>query len=247
MIQKIVHQFWMQGFDSLPEKYKANVDSIDVHNPGWAHYKWDERMIQAALYLFDEKYLQKFNSIKLLHQKVDYARYVLLYIYGGVSVDVDAVALKSFDSTPGLASSSFMVSKNSTDKFVNNATIFVSQNNGMMKEWVDSINTDCKFYMTDFNCVLQTTGPYAFSRFVDKHMNDIVVLDHKYFEPCSGSDHSCVVGPDAIIDHQHEKSWLNPLFKSVSESYFRIKPYKNVFIVALVLVFVFFAIKGLKK
>lgn len=246
MNQHVIHQIWMQGWDKLPEKYVANVKSVIDLNPNWQHIKWDESMIRKVVALLGDAALAKYDSFTILHQKIDYGRYAILYTYGGVSVDIDAVALKGFDATPCLSTSDFIVSENSSGKFINNATIFLSAKNPLMLALMDSIDPICKKYQSDFSCVLQSTGPFAFTRFV-KDNPGITVLDHKYFEPCSGSDSNCVVGPDAILDHRHEKSWMNPLFKVVSEQYFRMKPYKNVFIVLIILLILFFFVKGLKK
>lgn len=247
MIPHIIHQIWFQGWSSLPAEYNSNVESVIKFNPDWQHIKWDESGIKEVVKLLGTDAVAKYDSLKLLHQKVDFGRYAILYTYGGVSVDIDAVAFRPMDETHFLTSEDFIVSENSTGKFINNATIFLSSKNPVMKKWIDGISSECKFYMGDFGCVLQTTGPYAFTRFVRENKDGIMVLPPKYFEPCSGSDADCEPGSLAILNHKHEKTWINPVYKSVAEQYYKLKPYKHIFIIIFVLIVLFLLYKGLKK
>lgn len=225
MIPHIIHSIWFQGWDSLPAKYNANVKSVIDLNPGWQYKKWDESSITKLISDLGPTYLSKFNSFKYLHQKIDFGRYAILYSFGGVSVDIDAMAVKGFDTLPMLNSSDFMVSKNSTNGFVTNATILVSEKNSTMKELLDSVSTDCGSAMTEFGCIQNTTGPKSFNKFVDLHKDKITVLSNVYFEPCSGRDSFCKIGPDTILDHRHDWSWVSPAAKGLMNVYYDVKHY----------------------
>lgn len=239
---------WLQGWDSLPKKYDANLQSIINKNPDWQVNQWDEPQILDVLKSMGQPYLDKYNSLKLLLQKVDFARYAILHQFGGVSVDADAVALKSFNETPHLNDSDFIVSKNSISSFINNATILVSKSNPLMKELLDSIATDCKSYQGDTLCVLNTTGPIAFTKFINKHRNEITVLDPSYLEPCSGMDKYCQVKPNSILDHRHEGSWVSPTFKGIAKVHYFLIEHKAIVIsILLALILLFLAKRVFKQ
>lgn len=208
-IPRIIHQIWYQSWNNLPEKYAANVKSVQDKNPGWQYRQWDESTIGAVINSLGQEYVDKFNKFKFLHQKIDFARYAILYLYGGVSVDVDAVALKSFDNIPDLSTSNLIVSKNSTNQFINNATIFASVKNDFLKSLLDGITSDCKAYQSQSMCITSTTGPVAFNDFLKKYTGDITVLPNYYLEPCSGHNNYCELNPLSILDHQHEGTWLS--------------------------------------
>lgn len=226
MIPKLIHQIWFQGWDQLPSKYVSNVESVIAANPDWKHIKWDQDSIRPVVAALGAQYLLVYDSFKLLHQKVDYGRYAILYTYGGVSVDIDARAIRSLDNTPSLSTSNFIVSWNSAKNFVNNATIFVSEKNPLMLQFLGSITANCPMVGGDFACIQNTTGPTAFNKFVQDHLSSITILDNSYFEPCSGHDKYCELGPNAIVDHQHAGSWLSPVFKQCASAYFFCVQYK---------------------
>lgn len=45
-IPKITHQIWLQGWKSLPPKFKGNVESLRTLNPGYTHMVWDESLFK---------------------------------------------------------------------------------------------------------------------------------------------------------------------------------------------------------
>lgn len=224
MIPRVIHQTWMQEWDNLPDKYLPNVNSIISNNPGWTIIRWDDKGIRELIAKEACEYTDKYNSFTLLHQKIDFARYLILYIYGGVSADVDVMAKKGFDTLPEIQTKDFIVSKNSSNVFINNATILVSKENPLLKELLDNITSDCSGYNSDFTCIYNTTGPGMFTNFVNTHLDRITVVDNSYFEPCSGYDPKCQVGgikENTILDHQHEGTWIPPKIKNaLSTMYF---------------------------
>lgn len=243
MIPKNIIQIWIGG--KVPDKYLQNIESVKKLNPDWQYTLYDEAGIREAIKSLGENYLSVFDNLKLLHQKVDYGRYALLYKFGGASVDVDAIALKGFDETPGLGASDFIVSKNSNNQFINNATILVSKKNLLMKDILDGINPDCSKYIGETSCILNTTGPYYFTNFLNNHLNEISVLNNKYFEPCSGYDKNCTAKPETIILHQHEGTWVNPFYKTVLTTYHNIRPYRIIIFVILLLIVLYIIFKKL--
>lgn len=242
MIPKIIHLIWLPEFSQIPEKYNSNIQSIVEKNPGWQVKKWGEESIRVVVGAIGEEYLNKYDSFQLLHQKVDFARYAILYSFGGVSIDVDVVALKSMDNTPHLNDSDFIVSNNSIDSFINNATILVSKSNLLLLELLDTIVSNNKYYSNKNFRIWQTTGPGVFTTFVRKHKKDITIIDHTYLEPCSGMNKYCKIPDNAILDHQHEASWVSPLFKNLVRAHYFVIQYKYVLTVisiTLILLFIF--------
>lgn len=243
----------MQGWDNLPDKYLPNVNSVVQNNPGWTFMRWDDKGVRDLIAREACEYLDKYNSFTLLHQRVDFARYLILYVYGGVSVDTDVLAKKGFDTLPELQTSDFIVSKNSTDSFINNATIIVSEKNPLLKELLDSINPECSFTgidsaTTNALCINNTTGPGMFTKFINEHLDRITVLDNSYFEPCSGYDKSCQaegIKENTILDHQHEGTWIPPVIKNgLSAIYFFKRNWMLLIMFILIVILVILLLKG---
>lgn len=244
MTPKSIHQIWLQGKESIPTKYSENISSVIKNNPDYSYHLWDEGEIRNEIRKIGDSYLKKFDALPLLHMKVDMGRYAILFSQGGISVDIDSVALKSFNETPHINDSNFIVSKNSNNQFINNATILVSKENPLMKQLLDEISGDCKWYQDDTSCVMYSTGPIAFTKFVEKHWGEITVLDPVYFEPCSGMDVSCKPNSEkSILNHVHEGTWVNPLYRTVLTTYHNIKPYKIFFFVLLLAIILWLILK----
>ncbi len=88
-IPKKVHQIWLGS--TLPDKYKAWVDSWKIFNPDWEYKLWtDANTHEVALPDRD-----LFDRIRSMGHKSDYLRYHILNQFGGVYVDTDFECLKS--------------------------------------------------------------------------------------------------------------------------------------------------------
>lgn len=231
-----IHFFWHQGWSQFPQRLQSNIDSVISKNPNWKVYKWDDVSIREELKNFGQQYLDKYDGFKLLHQKIDYARIILLHIYGGVSIDTDIVALKGFDSLPNINTSDFIVSEKSWNKSINNATIFSSKNNPILKHVIDNIDTTpCRDNESDYRCIQRTTGPQAFNKLLKPFRDQITVLDKDYLEPCTSLDSYCSPKENSVLDHRHELSWLKPYHKNAIKSYFFLKHYRYQIIVGILI------------
>lgn len=216
---KIIHQIWLQGWEQLPEKFHKNVNDLHRLNPDFTFKHWDEKSLQDECAKLGSKYLEKFNSFNVLMLKVEFGRYVVLYNYGGISVDLDMASLKPIQSVPDLDSSDFIVSgaafpANIISK-INNALIITTPKNIILKDLIHTIvksNTKESDYLTKELYINYTTGPFMFNTVITKYP-EAIILDNKYFEPCLSVDLTCSVDTASAMDHQHELSWINPIFK----------------------------------
>jgi len=103
---KHIHQIWFQKYDS-PHKPGTivNEDYISckkmytdfAERKGWGYTLWDENSVDTLIKEHFPTYLEKFNSIDSIIKKVDCARYMILYVYGGLYVDVDSYPKRDLD------------------------------------------------------------------------------------------------------------------------------------------------------
>jgi len=215
----------MQGWDKLPEKFHENVRLLEEHNPDFEHRRWDEEGLRAECEKLGKPYLDKFNSLEEMIMRVDYGRYVVLYQYGGISVDTDMKSLKSLSQTPGIETDTFIVSQTAAslllpmsafNSLYNNAIFLVRPKHPIMKEIIDECTKSTKTrkdYPLKELYVDGETGPSFISKALEKHQKNIKVIDAKYFEPCFSMDPYCKIPEPTILDHKHQNSWINPLFR----------------------------------
>ena len=216
MIPNITHQTWLQGWERLPDKFKHNVSLLDRMNPGFQHMKWDENSLRKECAKFSDAAKRKFDSFPYLIQKVDFGRYMVLYNYGGISVDTDMVSLKPIATTPNFLTRDFIVSSAAFPAsmlgWINNALIMCTKHHPILLQLIESILHD-NLQESDFSTkelyIDATTSPSKFNAIVKQHLHEILVLDHTYFEPCFSTDPICRPGHLSIMDHKHELSWFH--------------------------------------
>lgn len=252
MIPKLAHTIWMQGADKIPADYKSNLLETQKLNPDWKILIWDRNSIREELKKLGDKYLQKFDSFHILHQKVDFARYALIYIHGGLSIDADAKAIKPFSEIPYIDEKNFIVGYSNMDKVstavhgyenrtINNSVIIASPRHPVLKDVLDHILTlDCRPSDSDFSCVIFTTGQ-SFNEVLYKHKNEITILPNEYFEACHSSDSGCELPPTAIIEHRHAQTWVPKTHQLAAKAYFFIKQYW--FFILFLIVILFLALR----
>lgn len=97
-IPKIIHQIWWQGGDNIPDDYPVYSDSWIIKNPNYKYILWDENAINDILYEHFPWFVEKFNNMPKMIQKIDVAKYMILYIHGGIYVDMDSECVKSIDT-----------------------------------------------------------------------------------------------------------------------------------------------------
>lgn len=96
-IPKIIHQIWWQGVNNLPTDYPIFSESWKINNPQYKYLLWDQEKIENLMSQYFPWFTNKFNSLPKMIQKIDAAKYMILYIYGGMYVDMDSECVKSID------------------------------------------------------------------------------------------------------------------------------------------------------
>jgi inositol phosphorylceramide mannosyltransferase catalytic subunit len=104
MISAIIHQIWIQGYENMSIELKQYQYACQMTNSHFYYMFWNEGKIRQFLFLnYDQKYLALYDSYTVLAQKSYFARYAILYIYGGIYVNMDMVCRKSLKQFIGLS------------------------------------------------------------------------------------------------------------------------------------------------
>lgn len=221
---KIIHQIWLQGENNIPSKHFKNIKSIKEFNPQHKYILWDEISILEIIHK-NKTWTKTYYSLIYLHQKVDYARYIILYLFGGLYIDIDVKAIKSFDDLLekhkkyDLIVSCLNINEFNSilqcqhQKCINNGVIISKPNVEVLKNMIEFVDIDNK--CTDVTpktiCINTTTGPLAFTTIIMKYIksnknNKILLLQPEYLEPCTLG--ICNSTKNTIIEHKHDGSWV---------------------------------------
>jgi mannosyltransferase OCH1-like enzyme len=264
---KNIFQVWYQGCDKIErEEFKINMQNWKEMNPDWNYNCVDDKFMDNACLQFSKECQILYNKTKIMHIKIDLARYVLLYIYGGMYVDIDAYILRplnysnrvneiikkyeiekthviglsqlKLDALESLFLSQKMIS-------YNNAIMFSSPRNPALKRFIEFIlrkirsNIDSK--LDNYFVVQKSTGPMIFNQFFgDKkelYDTEVVIFNPSIFEPCDVGQ-NCEIGNETIAIHLFERSWLPRYAKVISDVYYVIKPIILPLIIILFILFI---------
>src|SRR6187402_370569 len=94
MIEKIIHQIWFQGKNNIPMSYPNYSDSWIKNNPDYEYVFWDQQKINKLINMYYPQYKEKYNAYTQIINKIDMAKLIILYHYGGIFVDLDSESFK---------------------------------------------------------------------------------------------------------------------------------------------------------
>ncbi len=212
MIPLILHQIWFQGIDNIIEPYKSCfINSIKVLKyTKWDHQFWDKERIETLILDKYPQYWDIYNKCCILVQKLDVARYIILYHYGGCYMDMDMEILKDFREL--LNDEDDIVISNTVQNLYSNGILFSSINNRLWLDFLDNIDIN-KFKFNTFLNVQFTTGPFNFTYFINKNINNykIKILPNKYLEPCESRYNQTITDEAYTIDY-FGYSWVDPIY-----------------------------------
>ena len=100
-IQHKIPKRIFQTFETktFSEKFQTIVDSWKIHNPHYTYIIHDSKEREEFIKdFFDPRILQAYKRIIPGAYKADFWRCCVLYIYGGIYVDIDTICLGNIDS-----------------------------------------------------------------------------------------------------------------------------------------------------
>jgi mannosyltransferase OCH1-like enzyme len=91
----IVHQIWLDHMN-VPQKWTEARNKTIQMNPSMKHMLWTSKEIEPFLVQEYPWFVETYLAYSYLSQKVDAARYFIVYHYGGVYMDMDFIVNVSF-------------------------------------------------------------------------------------------------------------------------------------------------------
>lgn len=254
MIPKIIHQIWIQGKESIPEHLKnEHIDCQKINN-NFIHKFWgDQEIKQLLLYHFDQEIYDIYNETKIMAQKSDIARYAILYVYGGIYLDMDMKCRKNLESLLGnylFFTKDSGISNVYYGKRYLNGIIGVYPRCVVMSNMLKHIKKCSR--NNKMNNVTESTGTNAFYLIVNKTIKDnqikknhVKLIPSKYLHPCTLlSDDKCPTKcEDCYIAHLNTGSWNSSIqiIKICSQYLHNNKGKFCLFIIFVILMVIYFS------
>ena len=231
----LVHQIWFQGEENIPVKYLIFQKTWESQL-GIDYRFWDKARIDQLMGTVSVAWNKTYLSFPTMIQKIDFAKYVILFIYGGVYLDMDIFAVRpitDFLNRKDVINLDFIVFKHNSQYItilanrllglsgnilINNAVIFSTAKNEKLEK---IINTCCasqnnwkKFLYTRQARCLVTTGPIMFTNTIkafDKWEH--YTLSSKVFEPYTTLEMVTLMGAYAMNDYMHDEEKYSQLMQ----------------------------------
>ena len=229
-VPKIIHQTW-QDHD-MPDRLKIMQKTVIENHADYEYIFWTDNSIDEFIKVEYPKIWDFYNSFCYKIQKIDFARLLFLYHFGGIYMDLDSYCFKNIDDILKFPISLTKAIKHqdfSEDYpfILNNAFISSEKQNLFIKTVIENIinfeyeNNYEKYYKgyKEYGAILKSTGPLMIT---DSYLNYefknmINLLEENFYFGVSNRkqeqrennviDKYTKIEHDHHFLHVHESSW----------------------------------------
>lgn len=225
-IPKKIHKIWWQGSSEIPDKYHNYNMTWYSNHPEWDIIIWDEGKIMQFIKNDYPEWEEIYKLYPHMIQKIDLSKYLILYHYGGVYVDMDTISEKPLDEfiekypTKGFIASRFRRSLFSPLYLINNGIIISKSKHYILYELLELLKSNYKknWYHNRDLYILYSTGPFLYTKSILKTMkehpdNDIEIVSGDLLEGPGADDFGQYKRKGEYITHNHNGSWMTWYFK----------------------------------
>ena len=215
-IPKIIHYCWFGG-KPLPEKAKQCIRSWRKFCPDYEIKEWNEKNydLNSCDYIREAYQEKKWAFVS------DYARFDILYRYGGLYFDTDVELIQKIDDI--VKRGPFMGNEISTGALDDTIMISVATGLGigapsglpLYKEILDFYHTihfsgtgEQKTVVEHITGLLEKHG-YEHKDEIQE-ISDVTIYPHTYFSPLNNMTGKLELTPDTRSIHHYDASWMNP-------------------------------------
>jgi mannosyltransferase OCH1-like enzyme len=170
MIPKNIFQSWHTT--ELHPQVQKYIDEIKINNPEYTHKIYTDSEIDSFV---NENFMgeiaDSYNKLNIIVAKVDFWRYLILYKYGGVYLDIDSYINKPLRELIKDEDECIITVEDNPNLFVQWALIF-NKGHPILKKVIDLVVENIKKnqYPNDIHLM---TGPSVFSQAINLvHINN---------------------------------------------------------------------------
>ena len=206
-IPKLIHQIWYQGEENIPLEYLKYSKSWIKLNPDYNHLLWDENSIDKLIRKKFKNYYTLYLNFPTMIQKIDFAKYCIIYEYGGIYIDMDCECIKSI-SEIFLKKRLLYVVDLEIDIFEKIFANYYGKqlfNNGwfaslpkipiwhLLLKQIKRVNLERQWYETNIAYIFRTTGPKIFSEVITSYIEQeprVYILKSSEIDPIKWCDYT---------------------------------------------------------
>jgi mannosyltransferase OCH1-like enzyme len=156
---------------TIPKHYEPFINSVTTNTSGWNYMFFTDEDIFEFMQTKMPEYLSFFNNLEYNIQKIDFFRYLAVYHYGGVYLDLDILIEEPLDSlydNPDVCKfpieleniKDTIITRNNFHHLIGNYAFYSPAGHPFLKKIIDNI-VNCRFTKYDIMLAASTNGdPY---------------------------------------------------------------------------------------
>lgn len=169
MIPRTIHQTWKT--EQVPSLLQKLADRWKELHGDWKYILWTDEMNRSFVRKEYPRFLPVYDAYPYNIQRVDAVRYLILYTYGGVYIDLDFVPLKNIepllqdrDCVFGLEPE-VNCRRINAKRIISNAFMAAIPEHPFFEAVIHELHSPrAEKKVVGLNLVLETTGPFALNR-----------------------------------------------------------------------------------
>ena len=178
MIEKNIFQSWhTRDLHPLVQKEICNFLKM---NPQYKYYLYtDNDMNNFVNTHFKGEIAECYNRLNIIVAKVDFWRYLVLYKYGGIYLDMDSSILKPLDELIKEEDNAIITAENNPNIYVQWALIF-SKQHPILKKIIELVTDNIRNNRYPNN-IHKMTGPAAYTKAIQNIQKELFdkIINHR--------------------------------------------------------------------
>lgn len=209
MIPKIIHQTWKTK--DIPDEWKDAVESCKKIHKGFKHMLWTHETMDKFVKKHYSNFYKTYKSYEYDIQRCDAFRFLVLYKYGGIYLDMDIVCNKQLNKL--LHYDIVLARSYNVETYFSNAFFMVVPNHPFFKYCIDHLseNMNNYQYFGKHLHVMSSAGPLFLTNMIHKYgkiENSYILSKKEYAGDCTICNENVCKG-GTYFKHIHGGSWLN--------------------------------------
>ncbi len=220
-----IHQTWKSH--NLPALFHRLSKTWKANHPQWQYYLWTDEDNRNLIERHYPWFLEVYDNYPFEIQRVDAARYFILYSLGGLYVDLDFRSIEPLD--PLLKDAEFVLGLENCAHYelhdkpmiIGNAFMYSRQSGNLfLRNVIEELANSSTTSIEAHNHVLESTGPFMLTRAYEKYekkeeiklvTQDVLYpLDYQTAEQLMGdsvAEENFIKNTSALAAHYHCGSW----------------------------------------
>jgi mannosyltransferase OCH1-like enzyme len=206
---KFIFQTWKTK--NVPQEWENAQQSVINNNPDYEYKLYTDEDNRTIVETYFPDFLSYYDNFEYNIQRADAIRYMILYLYGGIYVDLDYVCNKSFNEIIMEKEIGLNKSINQSWSYTNSIMISTVKRHPIWLECVRQMKKRIPFFIRGKHLkVMTSTGPIMLTKSAKKFKKDIQILD--IIQKCDvctlKQNNSCDINKNYILTPIAGSSWI---------------------------------------